>query len=164
MGEKLHEDGNVKDERDEGNQYDDKRIYHSFCYNGSQGFRKRYVIVTLQHDAPRKFTDARNGKAHGIREENGIEGSRRARLFTNRFQRQLPSPAAECLCQNAKGERQEHPSPIHLMKQHLFHLLEIEVSVHPIQDATAENKRYANLEYVVSSFFHDNDFVFHWQR
>jgi hypothetical protein len=41
------------------------------------------------------------------------------------------------------------------MKQHLFHLLEIEVSVHPIQDATAENERYANLEYVVSSFFHD---------
>ncbi len=152
--EERHEDGNLHEERSTGNQQDEHRVDGTLGDNGSQGLGERNVVVAFQYPAARKLAEAGHDETQGIGEEDGVDGSRDPRTFPQRLQRLTPAPATEHLRHDAKGEGQQHPCPVHLVKHHLLDLLEVEPSVHPVEDGTTENHRQQYLQYVVGNCLH----------
>ena len=71
----------------------------------------------------------------------------RAGLFAHGFQRLTPTPATEHLSQYAKGEREQHPRPVHLVGHDVQDGLPVFATVHPIEDARAQYQRHQYLQY-----------------
>ena len=78
----------------------------------------------------------------------------RARMFAQRLQRLLPSPSAKHLSQDAEGEGEQHPRPVHFMEQHVANAPEIESPVHPIENGSAQKQRQNNPRRIAQSLFH----------
>ena len=70
------------------------------------------------------------------------------------IERLLPSPAAEHLCQNAEGEGEQHPGPVHLLRQDVLETHEILASVHPIQDGPTQEDGEDDLGHIGKDGFH----------
>ena len=68
-------------------------------------------------------------------------------------QRLSPAPSAKSLCQHSKRQRQQHPCPVHLMLYHIYNMVKVLATIHPIEDASTENQRHQNI-YDVTNYLH----------
>ena len=62
----------------------------------------------------------------------------------------LPPPAPHGLCQDAEGERQQHPRPVHFVQHDVAHHLEVEVTIHPVKYGTAQSERHHDFQQVAA--------------
>ena len=76
-----------------------------------------------------------------------MNADRVSRVLANRFEGLTPTPATKHLSQDAKGERQEHPRPVHLVGHHVANLLPVLAAIHPVEDGRAQYQRHQNLQY-----------------
>ena len=66
----------------------------------------------------------------------------------------LPSPAPEHLCQDTEWKGEQHPRPVHLLRQHVLQTHEILTPVHPIQDGPTQQDGKDDLGYIGENGFH----------
>ena len=137
FAEKGGKDRHLQQQRNTGNNADAKRVYQSFGNHRAKRLAKRYLIVFRQHAATRYLAHTRQHQIGGIRQEDSIYAIAAFRMLVQRFQRLLPPPTAEDVTKHAKHQRQHHPPPMHLPKQHIAHLRKVEIAIHPIEDKTS---------------------------
>ena len=75
-------------------------------------------------------------------------------MFVDRIERLFPSPATKHLCQNAEGEGEQHPRPVHLVCQHMLETREILTSVHPIKDGSTQQDGEDDFGRICQERFH----------
>ena len=69
-----------------------------------------------------------------------------AGMLAHGFQGLFPTDATKHLCSDAKHQREEHPSPIHLMKECLLHGVKVCVTIQPPQNAASQHEGYGNID------------------
>ena len=88
-------------------------------------------------------------------QEDGVDADGGARMLAHWVKRLFPAPATKHLCQDAKGERKQHPAPVHLVCHHMQNGVPILASVHPIENGTTQNEWHEYLEYDASHLHSD---------
>ena len=89
---------------DKGYAHDQCRIDGTLHHYRAQSLGKRHSVVAAQHTATGKLAYTRHYKADGIGEEYGVDAGGRARMFAYGFEREMPSPTAKSLRQDAERE------------------------------------------------------------
>ena len=134
-----------------------KRVDGTFGDHCAQCLGKRDAVPAFQDATTGKLSDTWHDERCGITEEDGVGAYCRARLLAQRLQRLTPSPATKCLSQYAKGKRQQHPCPVHLMHHDMLDALEIEIAIHPIENRATQYEWQHDLRDVCKYVFR-----FHW--
>ena len=75
-------------------------------------------------------------------------------MFVNRIERLFPSPASKHLSQNAEGEGEQHPRPVHLVCQHMLESREVLTSVHPIKNGSTQQDGEDDFGRICQERFH----------
>ena len=155
VGARLTEEGaegaHLQQQHNGGNAQHQQRVNGPLGYHRTQGLRKRHTIIAVQYAATRKLPYSGNNQRCCIRQEDAVDADRHTRFFSYRLQRLPPAPAAEHLCHDAKGKRQQHPRPIHLVRHDVTYLLPILAAIHPIEYRCTEHQRHQYFQYDTSN-------------
>ena len=144
--EERRENRHLRENDHQGDEQDEQRVDDTLRHHRAQRLQERGAVVSRQHAAPAQLATARNHQAGGIGEEHGMDAVHHARMFAQRFQGLFPTDATKHLSRHAKHQREEHPPPIHLMQECLFHRLEVRVAVHPPQNAASQHEGQGNID------------------
>ena len=139
-GEEDVEDANLEYQRQTCDEHHQQRVDHALGHHRTQGLGERHAVVALQHRAARELADARHDERRGVAQEYGIHRHALPRVLSRGLQGLPPAPAADCLRQDAEGERQQHPRPVHVVEQHLLDLREVKIAIHPIKNGAAQEE------------------------
>ena len=144
--EEAHEDGNLQHEDSQREQQDHRHIHHALRDHRAHAAGEVAAVVALQHPAAQYFAHARNHQRAGIAEEHRIDTRVRACLLAQRTQQLTPAQGTEHLGQDAEGERQPHPRPVHLAGEGRFQRRPVKAAVHPPQNGSTERHGEQNFE------------------
>lgn len=128
-------------------------VHRALGDHGAERLGKCHAIIALEHAAAHELTHAGNEQTGGIAEEDGVDRSAESCMLTDGFQCLSPSHAAEQLGGDAEGQRQQHPSPVHLIPHGVADQAEVKVAVHPIEDGSSQyegKKHFGDLLYRIA--------------
>lgn len=149
-GKENVENAKLAHESDQGHDGDKQRVDGALCDHRAQCLGKGHAVVAPQYAAACYLADAGNDQAHGVGEEYRVEADRPAWPLAHRLQCLAPSPSPECLSQHPERQRQQHPSPVHLVEHHLSHAIEVEAAIHPVEYRPTQRERQHHFYRVVS--------------
>ena len=154
LGEERSENAQLEQQRQSCHSSHQQRVDGSFCDHRAKGLRERTAVKTLQHPTAGELSKTGDDETHGIRQEDGVDACRGAWMLVDGFQRLLPSPASEQLCQDAKGKREQHPRPVHFFQQNMPQPHEILTTIHPIKNGPTQQDGGDDFGYVGEDRFH----------
>ena len=153
LAEEGAEGAHLYQQRQSDDEQHQQHIDDTLGDHRAQGFRERDALPALQHTATCELADTGNDQRGGIAEEDAVGYDAISRLLAQRLQRLLPAPSTYSHRQNAKGKRQQHPRPVHLVEHHLAHPLEVEAAIHPVKDGATQQQGQHYLHHVAHRAF-----------
>ena len=154
LGEERAKNAQLEQQRQSCYRAHQQGVDGSFRHHRAKGLRERTAVETLQHPTTGELSKTGNDEAHGIRQEDGIDARRSSRMLIDGFQRLLPSPSSEQLCQDAEGKREQHPRPVHFLQQNMPQPHEILTTIHPIKNGPTQQDRGDDFGDVSEDRFH----------
>lgn len=151
--EELAEHGELAEEGYDGDENHEGGVNDALCDDGAEALGEGYAAVLLEGAATGDFADARNDEAGGVAEEDGVGTEACGGVFAHRLEGHAPTECAEGEGYNAKGETEEHPSPMDVVGNATEHLAPVCAAVHPPQYANCEGKGHEDVQ-IFKELFH----------
>ena len=101
-----------------------------------EGFAEGDSVVLGEHSATRYLANARNKDVGSVGNVDGKDAVDSSRAIAYRLQREKPADAAKVMAEQNEDQRNEKPNHLCLFSEQSPHLVEIEVVVHIIEDAS----------------------------
>ena len=148
LAEESAEGAHLQQQRGADDSEHEQHVDHALGDHRAQGAREGDALPALHHAASREFADAGHHQRGGIAQEDAVHADGAPGLAHHGLQRLPPAPATQCLGQDAEGEAEQHPRPVHLVQYHLPDAVEVEATVHPVQDGSAQQQGQQYLCYL----------------
>ena len=148
--EESAEGAHLEEQHDGGDAQHEQRVDGALDDHGAQCLGEGYAVVAVEHGAACELAHAGYDERDGIADEDAVDADRRSRVLTDRLEGLAPAPSAESLCQDAEGERQQHPGPVHLAGGHVNDGLPVLAAVHPVENGTSQDQWHEYLQYDIA--------------
>ena len=141
LTEETHENGHLQQEGGSSDEQDANGVDDALGDHCAQCLAEVHAIGLVEHSTTGELTHARDNQIGSIGDENGIYTVGFFRMLTQRLKGLLPTQATEHMTQYAKKQRQCHPVPRHLMRQHFADAGKVVVAIDKIEHKDAQNYR-----------------------